>query len=140
MFYGGPYSWASKKQSSVSTSSAESEYISQAMYAKQGQWTAQIFRDISMPECINRNRTTVQMYGDNQGAIALTKNPHLNERSKHIDVSYHFIRDLVEKERLKITYVPTNEMITDGSTKPLGRVAFEKFKRQMGVVSESDLP
>ena len=46
MFYGGPFSWASKKQSSVSTSSAESEYISQSMYAKQGQWTAQVFRDL----------------------------------------------------------------------------------------------
>ena len=138
MFYGGPFSWASKKQTGVSTSSAESEYISQSMYAKQGQWTAQIFRDLGIPECINSNQRTVQMYGDNQGALALVKNPHLHERSKHIDICYHYVRDLAEKFKLQITYVPTAEMIADGMTKPLLRVAFERFKAQLGVVDIGD--
>ena len=137
MFYGGVYSWASKKQNSVSTATAEAEYISQAMYAKQGQWTAQIFRDLGMPECINTNGQTVQMFGDNQGAIALTKNPHITERSKHIDVCYHFIRDLAERQKLEITYIPTDRMVADGMTKPLARVAFERFKKQMGIVDEA---
>ena len=134
MYYGGPYSWAAKKQRSVATSSAESEYMSQAMYAKQGQWTAQIFRDLGMPECVNTNGETVQMFGDNQGAIALTKNPQLHERSKHIDICYHFIRDLAEQKKLDIQYIPTEEMVADGMTKPLARVAFERFKKQLGVV------
>ncbi|KAI0992387.1 hypothetical protein K3495_g15798, partial [Podosphaera aphanis] len=138
MFYGGPYSWASKKQSSVSTSSTESEYISQAMYAKQGLWTAQLFRDLGLPQAISKNRRTVQMYGDNQGALALVKNPHLHARSKHIDVSYHFIRDLAEKRMLQITYVPTTEMIADGMTKPLARMTFERFKRLLGLVEKGD--
>ena len=68
------------------------------------------------------------MFGDNQGAIALTKNPHITERSKHIDVCYHFIRDLAERERLEIIYILTNRMVADGITKPLARVAFERFK------------
>lgn len=136
MFYGGPFSWAAKKQKSVATSSAESEYISQAMYAKQGQWAAQVLRDLGLHQYVNKNGITVQMYGDNQGAIALVKNPHLHERSKHIDICYHFIRDLAEQKKLQISYIPTDEMIADGMTKPLQRVAFERFKKMLGVVDE----
>ncbi|KAI0996955.1 hypothetical protein K3495_g11229 [Podosphaera aphanis] len=133
MFYGGPYSWTSKKQNSVATSSAESEYISQAMYAKQGQWTAQILRDLDIPHLIHKNGFTVQMFGDNQGALALVKNPQIHERSKHIDVCYHFIRDLAEKRRLHISYIPTNDMVADGLTRPLARVAYERFKGKLGL-------
>lgn len=73
------------------------------------------------------------MRGDNQGAIALTKNPHLHDRSKHIDVCYHHIRDLVQKKKLAIIYIPTAEMPADGPTKPLRRVAFERFKNLIGI-------
>ena len=63
------------------------------------------------------------------------KNPHLHERLKHIDISYHHIRDLEERKRLKITYIPTTDMIADGFTKPLERIAFAKFKSMLGVVN-----
>jgi hypothetical protein len=134
MFYGGPISWLSKKQNSVATSTAESEYISMATNVKQGQWMGQVLRDMNMGEFVCENEHEVKPYGDNQGAIALTKKPHLHERSKHIDICYHFIRDLVEKELVNVEYVPTVEMVADGMTKPLERVAFERFKRQLGVV------
>lgn len=78
------------------------------------------------------------MYGDNQRALALLKNPHLHARFKHIDVSYHFTRDLAEKRMIQITYVPTTEMIADGMTKSLARVAFERFKRLLGLVEKED--
>ena len=73
------------------------------------------------------------MLGDNQGALALTKNAHLNERSKHVDICYHFIRDLIEKGELRVDYIPTAEMVANGITKPLARVAFERFKNQIGL-------
>lgn len=136
LYYSGPISWSSRKQNSVATSSAEAEYISQAMYAKQGQWTAQILRDMHMPEIINSNGITVKMYGDNQGALALVRNPHLHERSKHIDICHHFIRDLAEKKMLVIDYIPTSEMIADGMKKPL---QVERFKRQLGLDNGSGL-
>lgn len=72
------------------------------------------------------------MRGDNQGALALVKNPQLYERSKHIDICYHYIRDLEEKGKIQVTYIPTSEMIADGFTKPLQRVAFERFKGLLG--------
>ena len=140
MFYGGPISWSSKKQRSVATSSCESEYIALSTCCKQGQWIAQVFRDLGFPMYIGKDANKVQMLGDNQGAIALTKNPHLHERSKHIDVCYHFVRDLAEQGKLNVVYVPTADMVADGMTKPLQRVAFERFKNQLGVIYGPDLP
>lgn len=140
IFYGGPFAWASRKQTSVSTSSTESEYIALSMFAKVGQWAAQVWKDLGVPHYINSNRErTVQMFGDNQGALALVKNPHIHERSKHIDVSYHVIRDLAEKKKLIVSYIPTDSMTADGMTKPLARVAHRRFREQMGVVDEDTL-
>ena len=134
MFGNGPISWSSKKQKSVSTSSCESEYIALASCTKQGQWIAQIFRDLGRTRYIGSNAELVQMRGDNQGAIALTKNPHLHERSKHIDICYHYVRDLAQKCKLEVSFIPTDDMVADGMTKPLQRVKFERFKSLMGMV------
>jgi hypothetical protein len=136
MLYGGPVCWLSKVQRSVATSSTESEYIAQLTNAKTTQWLAQILRDIGCLESIGEDSKTVQMLADNQGAIALAKNPHLHERSRHIDICYHYVRDLVQQGRVKIKYIPTAEMVADGFTKPLERTAFDKFKDQLGMSSD----
>jgi hypothetical protein len=133
-FYGGPISWASKKQNSVATSSAESEYIAMAMFTKQGRWIAQVLKDLGRSQYIGKNGDTIQMLGDNQGALALAKNPHLHERSKHIDICYHFIRDLTEKGKVVTSYINTVDMVADGMTKPAGRVVFERFKKLLGLM------
>jgi hypothetical protein len=135
MLYGGPVCWLSKVQRSVATSSTESEYIAQSTNAKTTQWLAQILRDIECLELIGEDVKTVQMLADNQGAIALAKNPHLHERSRHIDICHHYVRDLVQRGRVKIKYIPTAEMVADGFTKPLERTAFDKFKDQLGMLS-----
>ena len=136
MFFGGPISWSSKKQKSVATSSCESEYMALSENAKQGQWLAQILRDLGYAKFIGEDSSLVQMLGDNQGAIALTNNAILHNGSKHIAVRYHYVRDLVEKGQLRVDFIPTNEMAADGLTKPLQRVAFERFKSMIGVVEE----
>ena len=59
------------------------------------------------------------MHRDNQGALALVKNPHLYERSKHINVYYYYIYDLTEKKKLEIKYIPTAEIPANRLTKPL---------------------
>lgn len=134
---GGPVFWASKKQVSVATATTEAEYVAMSFTAKQGQWIAQILRDLGVGHYIARNHQTVDTRGDNQGAIALAKNPHLTERSKHIDISYHLIRDLQERKRASVTYVPTAEMAADGLSKPLVGKGFEKFKSQIGMIPET---
>ncbi len=59
------------------------------------------------------------------------------ERSKHIDISYYYIRDLEERKKIKIIYVLTTEIVANGFTKLLKRVAFEKFKSMLGLVDNS---
>jgi H2-forming N5,N10-methylenetetrahydromethanopterin dehydrogenase-like enzyme len=76
----------------------------------------------------------IQMLGDNQGALALAQNPHLHERSKHIDICYHFIRDLTEKGKVVTSYINTVDLVADGMTKPAGRVVFERFKKLLGLM------
>ena len=134
MFYNGSISWASKKQKSVATSSCESEYMALSTCTKQGQSVAHVFRDFDRTKYIGKDANLVQMLGDNQGAIALTKNPHLHEQSKHIDICYYYVRDLAEKGRLVVNFVPTDQMTADGMTKPLTRVAFQRFKTLLGIV------
>ncbi len=85
---------------------------------------------------ISRNPRLVQILGDNQEVIVLTENAHLNEQSKHINICYHFIQDLVEKGDLRVDYIPTIEMVADSMTKLLARVAFERFKGQMELVEK----
>ena len=53
-----------------------------------------------------------------------------------MDICYHFIRDLAKKGDLKVDYIPTAEIVVDGMTKPLARVAFERFKGQLGLVEK----
>ena len=75
------------------------------------------------------------MLRDNQGALALVKNPYLHKRSKHIDITYHFIRDLGERAKLNVTYIPTNNIAANSITKPLQKPRFTRFKELLGLVN-----
>ena len=70
---------------------------------------------------------------DNQGAIALSKNSKYHPRTKHIDIKYHFIRDKIVKKELILDYCPTEEMLADLLTKPLGKTMFQNLRELIGV-------
>ena len=67
--------------------------------------------------------------GDNQGAIALCKDPVFRQRSKHIDIKYHFIRSVLAVGKISLQYCPTEEMVADVLTKPATKSKLEKFKK-----------
>ena len=73
---------------------------------------------------------------NNQGAIDLTKNPEFHARTKHIDIQHHFVRKIVVSGLMTVQHCPTNDMIADGLTKPLQRVKFERFVKQLGLTTE----
>ena len=75
--------------------------------------------------------TTV--HEDNQGTIALSKNPKSHTRTKHIDIKYHYVREVVEKKEIDLVYCPTEKMIADIMTKGLPRPKFEEMRSTMGV-------
>ena len=65
------------------------------------------------------------MYEDNQGAIALIENPVHHQRTKHIDIRYHFIREQVINDCIDVEYLQTDLMVADCLTKPVGRIKLE---------------
>lgn len=81
--------------------------------------------------------TKFRLLVDNKSAIALAKNPVHHDRSKHIDVKFHFIRDSMETGQVEVDYVRTQEQLADVLTKSLGRVQFTEMRRRLGVVEIS---
>ena len=75
----------------------------------------------------------MKLKGDNNNAIALIKNRQINERSKHIDIAYYYIRDLQKHKKVNINYIFINEMIIDDFTKSLIKQKFHKFLKLMNM-------
>lgn len=123
MLHGGPVSWTSKKQASVSTSTTEAEYVALCQGSKEAVWLRQLLRETGFSQFLG-DSLGVQMYSDNQSCISLAENPEGHARSKHIDVQYHFSRQLLEYGKIQLEYCPTQDMLADVLTKPLNSVAF----------------
>jgi hypothetical protein len=114
---GAAICWQSRKQSTVALSSTEAEYIALVQAVKELLWILQLLDDLGIMDVINRNI----IYEDNQGAIALAKNPEYHARTKHIDIQYHFIGEHVEKGTINLKYCETAKMLADALTKPLSK-------------------
>ena len=115
-------SWKSCKQNIVALSSCEAEYIALTSAFKEARFLRQLFADINGCQI-----QSVKLFGDNQGAIALAKNPVHHQRSKHIDIRFHFIRFDVEEGIVNLEYVPSIKNYADLFTKPLSRIKFNDF-------------
>jgi hypothetical protein len=121
---GPAISWKSKKQSTVALSSCEAEYMALAAADQECLFLTQLLCDVDH----NTHCEPVTIYDDNQGAIALAENPVHHQRSKHIDIKYHFIRDICMKGKINVVYLSTEEMVADIFTKPVSKVKLIKFK------------
>ena len=76
---------------------------------------------------------------DNQSCIKITENPVFHDKSKHIEIRYHYIHDMVQRGALKLQYISIDEQVVDVLTKPLSRLNFEHFQDKLGIVWK-DLP
>jgi hypothetical protein len=76
---------------------------------------------------------------DNQSCVKLTENPVFHNKSKHIEIRYHYITYIVQKGAVKLQYITIDEQIEDVLTKPLSRVKFVYFRDNIGVV-QKDVP
>jgi len=129
---GGCVSWSLKKQVSVATSSVEAEYVVSANATKEAVWLRTLLKKVSYPQ----SQATI-VHADNQGAIALAQNPTSYSRAKHIDIHFYFIQECIERNKIKLQYISTHQMVTDILTKALPCEAFEKFCEALGVVKVS---
>uniref|UniRef100_A0A453T4V4 Reverse transcriptase Ty1/copia-type domain-containing protein n=1 Tax=Aegilops tauschii subsp. strangulata TaxID=200361 RepID=A0A453T4V4_AEGTS len=121
-------SWLSQKQKVVALSSCEAEYIAGAAAACQRVWLSRLYADL-----MGEQPKKVKLHIDNKSTISLCNNPVHHDRSKHIDVKFHYIRECVEEGRMEVEHVNTNDQLADILTKSLGKVKFQEMCEKIGV-------
>jgi hypothetical protein len=126
---GGPVAWQSAKQKVVALSSCEAEYIAAAAAACEAVWLARL-----LAELVGGKVLAPKLKVDNKSAIALMKNPVHHDRSKHIDVKFHFIRECCDRKLIDVEFVGTELQLGDVLTKALGRTRFQELRGRIGMV------
>jgi hypothetical protein len=127
-------SWSSRKQKSVTLSTAEAEYMAACEACTEAVWLRKLISNL-----FDQTPESTTIYCDNQICIRLSEHPMFHERSKHIEIKYYFIRDKVQEGEVKLEYIPTDEKTTDILTKPLSRIKFAYFREKMGIVEITSL-
>ncbi|KAJ9548573.1 hypothetical protein OSB04_021116, partial [Centaurea solstitialis] len=122
-------SWTSKKQNSVSTSTAEAEYVAAEICCAQVLWLRNQLQDYDI------QLSKIPIYCDNTSAIAIANNPVLHSKTKHIEVRYHFIRDHVMNGDIELHFVPTEYQLADLFTKPLDVTRFNMLISELGMMA-----
>ncbi|CAL8169299.1 unnamed protein product [Prunus armeniaca] len=122
-------SWHSKKQNSVSLSTAEAEYVAAGSCCTQLLWMRQMLEDYGLAQ------SCFLIYCDNMSAIDISKNPVQHSRTKHIDIRHHFIRDLVEDKILSLKFVPSEKQLADILTKALDFQKHGTLRQSIGLCS-----
>jgi hypothetical protein len=126
---GNPVAWQSQKQRVVALSSCEAEYIAGAAAACQGVWLQRLLQDV-----VGTSVPPPELKMDNQSAIALSKNPVLHDRSKHIDTKFHYICECVDGGAVRLVFVSTQGQLADIMTKSLGKSKFQELRELIGVI------
>jgi hypothetical protein len=132
---GGAISWQSRRQPSTALSTTEAEYMALTEATKEAIWLQNTLVSIG---AVKTGPTTI--FEDNQGAIALAENPVDHKRTKHIAIRYHFTREAIANDLIKLKYLETEEMVADLLTKPLSRVKLEKLRLLCGLQTEDTEP
>jgi transposase InsO family protein len=124
----GAISWNSKRQPTIALSTTEAEYMATSQCTKEALWLRKLLDDVGYVQ----DKATLIMC-DNQGSIALAKNPTHHSRTKHIDIQHHFIREKLEKEEIELKYCPTEDMVADVLTKALAKERHQTLTKAMGL-------
>ncbi|XP_050908156.1 secreted RxLR effector protein 161-like [Lathyrus oleraceus] len=128
MFGGAPISWCSRKEPVVALSSCEVEYIAASMCACQAVWLVNLLHELD--SC---TREGVLLLVDNVSAINLAKNPIAHGRSKHIEMRFHYLRNLVSSGQLRLSYCRSEEQVADLLTKSVTNDVFKRLAVKLGM-------
>jgi hypothetical protein len=128
----GAISWSSKRQPTVALSTCEAEYQAQTQAAKEAVWLRSLLQDLNP---IEQTPYATIIYCDNQGAIALAKDPKFHPRTKHIAIQHHWVREKIAEQAIDLEYVQTSKQVADGLTKALPKDSFEAFRDALGLES-----
>jgi hypothetical protein len=126
--WNSPISWSSKLESTIALSTTEAEYMALTPLVQEIVFLQHMLNEL-------RLKTDLPMivYQDNQSCIKLTVNPEFHQRTKHIDVRYHYVREAVRKGFINLTYVHTKANVADVLTKAMPKVEFERLRTKLRV-------
>jgi len=127
---GSIFCWNSKKQSVVAHSTAEAEYIAAYVATKQLIWLRKMLNDLDFDQ-----RSPTELFSDNTSAITISKNSIFHDRTKHMKIKFHAIRQFQQKGELKMIYCTSKEQLVDMFTKPLAKDRFEDLRKMIGMCS-----
>ena len=134
--FGGLIAWRASKQDTVTTSTTEAELLALSQVAKEAIFTSRLLNelDVQLPESI----ITIQC--DNTQTINLVtkETSKLNTKLRHVDIHNHWLRQEVQRGRIRVEYVPTTNMPADGFTKALPVNKWRKFLKQLKLVERTD--
>jgi len=126
----GPIAWGSKKQATVALSSTEAEYVAATTAACQAIWLRRLLKDLNQQQV-----QATRVFCDNVSAVALTKNPVMHGRTKHIEIKHHFIRELVAEGEIKLEVCKSEDQLADILTKALSPTKFEDMRNRLFITS-----
>ena len=127
---GGAISWLSQKQPTVALSTSEAEYMSLGSATQEAIWLKRLLNDLHA-----ENQEPIEIREDNQGTIAMTRNPAGHKRTKHIDIRHHFVRESVQSGLIRISYCASKDMLDDVFTKAVPKPRFEALRDKLGLVN-----
>ncbi|XP_058733686.1 secreted RxLR effector protein 161-like [Vicia villosa] len=128
------FTWLSRKQPIVTLSTCEAEYVAAFWCVCHAIWLRRLLCELEQKQ---ENAMIVQV--DNKSAIELAKNPLNHERSKHIDVRFHFIRERVKNGSVELKHVSSKDHAADIFTKPLSKELFDRGKMMLGLVDRRSI-
>lgn len=134
LYSSGLVCYKAQQQSVVALSTTESEYISASISVKDLIWIRRFLRELRAPMMWRP-----LLLCDNQSAIRLIRNPEFHQRSKHIDIRYHFIRDSFESGEFDLEYLQTDQQLADLFTKSLASDRHHLLKEAIGCVSIKEI-
>ena len=130
MFGGGTIYWSSKKHDCVALSTMEAEYISSCAATKEVVWLKRFLQTLGVVISVSE---PVELLCDNISTISFAKDPKFHDRTKHVDIKYHFVRTMTERKEIEFSYIPTREMLADSMTKTIIHDFFFTHVRSMGI-------
>lgn len=121
IFAGAAISWNSRRQPTVALSTAEAEYMALSAAVQHALFLRNLLKELGFEQ-----KKPTKIYVDNQAAMELANNGMTTQRTKHIDIKHHFVRDRIERREVTLEYISSQQMLADCLTKPVSRVKLEQ--------------
>ena len=114
----------------IALSSTEAEYVALSEAGREATWLRNLYGELGFSQ-----KSPIGIKGDNEGSVTLTHNPQFHQRSKHIALRHHWIRDLITDKIIDVQNCRDPEQTADVLTKALPKPKFTRHRAEMGIQS-----